>query len=36
MDFVNYAQIVLSLYSDRVGHWFTFNEPTTDSMVFKN
>jgi beta-glucosidase/6-phospho-beta-glucosidase/beta-galactosidase len=34
--FVNYAKIVLSHYSDRIGHWFTFNEPTTDSMVFKD
>ncbi|KAH8587949.1 glycoside hydrolase superfamily [Bisporella sp. PMI_857] len=31
-SFVNYAQIVLTHYSDRVGHWITFNEPGVDTL----
>lgn len=30
-SFLNYAQIVLTHYSDRVGHWITFNEPGVDT-----
>ncbi|KIV77758.1 hypothetical protein PV11_09539 [Exophiala sideris] len=34
--FVNYAQIVLSHYADRVSHWISFNEPTVDAIGFNN
>ncbi len=30
--FVNYAKIVLRHYSDRVGTWITFNEPSADLL----
>ncbi|KAH9209567.1 glycoside hydrolase superfamily, partial [Leptodontidium sp. 2 PMI_412] len=35
-SFLNYAQIVLVHYSDRVGTWVTFNEPTVDAAQFNN
>ncbi|KAI0376942.1 glycoside hydrolase family 1 protein [Hypomontagnella monticulosa] len=34
--FVNYAKIVLTHYSDRVGTWISFNEPNIDSAIVKN
>ncbi|CZR67291.1 related to beta-glucosidase [Phialocephala subalpina] len=34
--FVNYAQIALIHYSDRIGTWITFNEPTLDASIFSN
>ncbi|KAF8852751.1 glycoside hydrolase family 1 protein [Acephala macrosclerotiorum] len=34
--FVNYAQIVLTHYADRIGTWITFNEPTLDASIFRN
>ncbi|KAI8960253.1 beta-glucosidase [Daldinia sp. FL1419] len=34
--FVNYAKIVLTHYSDRVGTWITFNEPNLDSAIVGN
>ncbi|KAH7397489.1 glycoside hydrolase [Cadophora sp. MPI-SDFR-AT-0126] len=35
-SFVNYAQICLTHYADRVGTWITFNEPNGDAALFKN
>ncbi|KAK7697258.1 hypothetical protein SLS64_013743 [Diaporthe eres] len=35
-SFVNYAKIALTHYGDRVGTWFTFNEPTTDGDLARN
>ncbi|KAL6249232.1 hypothetical protein RBB50_004295 [Rhinocladiella similis] len=34
--FINYAKIVLSHYADRVPHWVSFNQPTSDAISFKN
>ncbi|KAI4866510.1 glycoside hydrolase family 1 protein [Hypoxylon rubiginosum] len=34
--FLNYAKIVLTHYSDRVGTWITFNEPNVDAATTKN
>jgi beta-glucosidase/6-phospho-beta-glucosidase/beta-galactosidase len=34
--FLNYAKIVLTHFSDRVGTWITFNEPTLDAGNIKN
>lgn len=35
-SFVYYAQSVLAHYADRVGTWYTFNEPTMDVNIFGN
>lgn len=31
--FTNYAQIVLTHFADRVGHWVSFNEPGTEKVL---